>query len=97
MDYLPIQASSVPSERAFSSCAETDTPRRNRISPVLMEALQMLKFAIRQDAMDFTSDLLTREADLVSGGSQDLLLSLAKPVSADEREDLMDRIVRSIA
>jgi hypothetical protein len=38
-----------------------------------------------------------READLVSGGSQDLLLSLAKPVSADEREDLMDRIVRSIA
>ena len=43
-DYLPIQAFSVPSERVFSSSAQTDTPRRNRIKPVLMEALQMLKF-----------------------------------------------------
>jgi hypothetical protein len=44
LDYLPIQASSVPSERIFSSSAETDTLRRNRIKAVLMEALQMLKF-----------------------------------------------------
>jgi hypothetical protein len=44
MDYLPIQASAVPSERVFSSSAQTDTPRRNRIKPILMEALQMLKF-----------------------------------------------------
>lgn len=43
LDYLPIQASSVPSERVFSSSAETDTAKRNRI-PALMEALQMLKF-----------------------------------------------------
>jgi hypothetical protein len=44
LDFLPIQASSVPSERVFSSSAETDTLRRNRIKPILMEALQMLKF-----------------------------------------------------
>jgi hypothetical protein len=42
MDYLPIQASSVPCEQAFSLSAETDTAQRNWISPVLMEALQML-------------------------------------------------------
>ena len=44
MDYLPVQASAVPSERVFSSSAQTDTARRNRINPLLMEALQMLKF-----------------------------------------------------
>jgi hypothetical protein len=43
-DYPPIQATSVPSERVFSSSAETDTKRRNRINALLMEALQMLKF-----------------------------------------------------
>jgi hAT family C-terminal dimerisation region len=46
MDYLPIQASAVPSEHIFSSSAQTDTARRNRIKPVLMEALQMLKFGM---------------------------------------------------
>ena len=44
MDYLPIQASSVPSERVFSLSAKTDTHKRNQIHPLLMEALQMLKF-----------------------------------------------------
>ena len=44
LDYLPIQASAVPSERIFSSSAQTDTARRNCIKPILMESLQMLKF-----------------------------------------------------
>ncbi|EPS92713.1 hypothetical protein FOMPIDRAFT_1080322, partial [Fomitopsis schrenkii] len=44
MDYLPVQATSVPCERLFSSAADTDTPKRNRISAELMEALQVLKF-----------------------------------------------------
>ncbi|KIK22935.1 hypothetical protein PISMIDRAFT_101584, partial [Pisolithus microcarpus 441] len=44
MDYLPIQGSTVPCERIFSSSAEMDTKKWNRNQPVLMEALQMLKF-----------------------------------------------------
>lgn len=47
-DYLPIQASSVPCERVFSSGKETVTPRRNRISGELMEQLQMLKYSIKK-------------------------------------------------
>ncbi|KZT18614.1 hypothetical protein NEOLEDRAFT_1021773, partial [Neolentinus lepideus HHB14362 ss-1] len=43
MDILPIQGSAVPCERVFSSGKETVTDRRNRLSPELMEALQMLK------------------------------------------------------
>ena len=48
MDILLIQASSVPSERVFSSGKETMTARRRHISPHLMEALQILKFSINK-------------------------------------------------
>ena len=48
MDIIPIQASSVPCERVFSSSKETVSARRNTLSPDLMEALQLLKFATKQ-------------------------------------------------
>ena len=58
MDILPIQASAVPCERVFSSGKETMTARRNRISPMLMEALQILKFAIiHGHNLNFTTGL----------------------------------------
>jgi hypothetical protein len=60
MDYLPIQASAVPCERIFSSSSETDTKKRNRISPLLMEALQMLKFYLKKDRLNFTKIFCAR-------------------------------------
>jgi hypothetical protein len=57
MDYLPIQASAVPCERVFSSSAETDTKKRNRIKSDLMEALQVLKFAKKKTRLNFTTHL----------------------------------------
>lgn len=65
LDYLPIQASSVPCERVFSSSAETDTNKRNRIKADLMEALQLLKYAYKKERLNFTADLLTAEEDLM--------------------------------
>jgi len=59
MDYLPIQASSVPSERVFSSVGETDTTKRNHMSAILMEALQMLKFGLKQNQLSFTDGWIT--------------------------------------
>ncbi|KAJ6541377.1 hypothetical protein B0H19DRAFT_907431, partial [Mycena capillaripes] len=66
LDYAPIQANSVPSEQVFSSSAETDTKRRNHITvelhsirqgvPLLMEALQMLKFNFKKSQLNFMSD-----------------------------------------
>ncbi|KIJ22898.1 hypothetical protein M422DRAFT_101193, partial [Sphaerobolus stellatus SS14] len=53
IDYLPAQASSVPSERVFSGGGETDHHRRNRISPGLFEQLQMLKFMLKKSRLDF--------------------------------------------
>lgn len=55
-DYLAIMATSVSSERAFSSSAITITKRRNRLNGDIVEALQCLKCLIRRD-------LLFREAD----------------------------------
>lgn len=69
MDYLPIQASAVPCERAFSSSAETDTKKRNRIKPELMEALQVLKFALKKSRLNFTAHLQLPEHPPTSGGA----------------------------
>ena len=58
MDILPIQASSVPCERVFSSSKETVTARRNSLSCQLMEALQLLKFSTKQGrGVSFTKGL----------------------------------------
>jgi hypothetical protein len=77
LDILPIQGSSVPCERVFSSSAETDTVRRNHTAPDLMEALQMLKFSVKKGrGLNFTGgtsreeeialmELETEDRDLV--------------------------------
>jgi hypothetical protein len=61
MDLLPVQASSVPCERVFSSSKETITARRNSLSPRLVEALQLLKYATKQG----------REVNFVEGLDKD--------------------------
>jgi hypothetical protein len=96
MDYLPIQTSSVPCEWAFLSSAETDTARRNQISPVLMKALQMLKQTFNSSSMDFTADLLTAEAKLAMDTDVDLLANLMSVRGDVMRENVMDRIVVEI-
>ncbi len=58
MDILPIQGTSVPCERVFSSAKETITDRRNSLSADLMEALQILKFALKsKGGLNFTERL----------------------------------------
>ena len=46
-DYLAIQGSVVPSERAFSSGGLTATARQNRLSGEIFEAVQILKSRYR--------------------------------------------------
>ena len=62
-----------------------------------MEALQMLKFTLHQEDLDFMSDLMMLETDLVCCQPGDLLSRLALPfVNAEDQEDAMDQILRSI-
>jgi hypothetical protein len=90
LDYLPIQASPVLSEHIFSSSAETDTKKHNRINPILMESLQMLKFAFKKAHLDFTGGWITPEHLMEEQvPDQDLLAALFVGGS----EDVMDRII----
>ena len=98
MDYLPIQASSVPCERVFSSSAETDTNRRNRLSPLTMEALQILKFHLKKARLTFTEGWVTSTKQmtdddpdvdlgvLLDGNFQDNLDEVMDSINASERE-----------
>ena len=92
LDYLPIQASAVPSEHVFSSSAETDTKKRNHINPMLMEALQMLKFALKKARLDFTSGWITSEREMQDAvPDEDLLATLL----GGNREDALDKIIQA--
>ncbi|KAI6098645.1 hypothetical protein EDD16DRAFT_1433173, partial [Pisolithus croceorrhizus] len=60
MDYLPIQASSVPCECIFS----TTNKCWNCISPILMEVLQMLKFFLKKEHLDFSKGWAVSQKDM---------------------------------
>ena len=80
MDILPIQASSVPCERVFSSSKETITARRNSLSPRTVEALQILKYSAKKGrGLDFGDDL----------GRDEELAELEKTEEGQCVEDLM--------
>src|SRR5258708_15057040 len=80
LDYLPIQASSVPCEHVFSSAKETDTLKRNHIHPVLIEALQTLKFLLKKEWFNFTGGWQTALSEMKgkgnAGTTKDLLAHL---------------------
>jgi hAT family C-terminal dimerisation region len=107
MDIVPIQASSVPCERAFSSGKETMAPQRNRISPQLMEALQMLKYSIKKgrplnftQGMSWTEEL--REFEFAAqvepvGDAEAYGRSLEQPEeNLSEIEELLDDIMKDL-
>jgi hypothetical protein len=95
MDYLPVQGSSVPCERVFLSSAETDTKKRNRIKPLLMEALQMLKFYHRKSHLNFTAGLVLQEDDLEEDDPEDLLTELLSSCG-DSTQCSIDKILTSL-
>jgi hypothetical protein len=98
MDFLPIQASAVPCERIFSSSAETDTKRRNRIGPLLMEALQMLKFHLKKERLNFTAGWKTLDKQMKEDDPEgDPLHRLADQVDEPEGfQDMLDDILKSV-
>jgi hypothetical protein len=66
-DYLAIMASSVSSERAFSSAGITITKRRNRLKGDIVEALQFVKCAMKGDLLfrDEVVPLTEEELDML--------------------------------
>jgi hypothetical protein len=59
---IPVQGTSVPCERVFSASKETTTSRRNRLSAKVMEAMQILKFQVRNKrGLSFTEGFAENE------------------------------------
>src|SRR6266581_9109276 len=94
MDYLPIQATSVPCERVFSSAKETDTSKRNWMSPLLMEALQLLKFLLKKQHLDFVGGWATSE-EAMGGGVSDNDNLLGALVD-DQTMATMDKVLQNL-
>jgi hypothetical protein len=93
MDYLPIQASTIPCERVFSLSAETDTKQRNRIGPLLMKALQMVKFHLKKEHLNFTLAWIMTEEEMTDDVPEDDLLG---SLLDDDFQDSLDRAVLSL-
>lgn len=95
VDYLPIQATSVPCERAFSSSAETDTKKRTRLHPTLVESLQLMKFYFKRERMDFVSPWVTQPPEMTQVNPQGD--HLAAVVSSNDRAAALDYVVEWLA
>ena len=93
LNFIPIQASAVPSECVFSSSGETDTKKRNRINPVLMEALQMLKFALKQSCLNFTEGWATPQS-MLQDEEPDSAKDLLSDLLGLNSEDAIDEIIQ---
>ena len=93
LNFIPIQASAVPSECVFSSSTETDTKKRNRINPVLMEALQMLKFVLKQSCLNFTEGWVTPQS-MLQDEEPDSVKDLLSDLLGLNSEDAIDEIIQ---
>jgi hypothetical protein len=97
LDYLPIQASSVPCERVFSSAKETDTVKRNRIHPVLMEALQTLKFSLKKEWFNFTSGWQTAPSKMKRMGNAGTTKDLLAHLLTGDRQATTDALLHALS
>ncbi len=97
LDYLPIQASSVPCKQVFSSTKETDTLKRNRIHPVLMEALQTLKFSLKKERFNFTGGWQTALSEMKGKGNAGTTKDLLAHLLTRDRQATTDALLHALS
>jgi hAT family C-terminal dimerisation region len=84
-DMLPIMASSVSSERAFSSAGITISKRRNRLKPDIVEALQFLKCSYHRNLLFREEASAQHEVDELEYEDEDI------EEVVDEKGDAADK------
>ena len=97
LDYLSIQASSVPCERVFSSAKETDTQKCNRIHPVLMEALQTLKFSFKKGRFNFTGGWQTARSEMKRTGNAGTTKDFLAHLLTGDRQATTDALLHALS
>ena len=93
MDYLPIQASSVPCKRIFSLSVETNTKQRNHISPLMMKFLQMIKTQFKSEHLNSMAGWETLEKQMVN---DDLKEDLLHQILQVNFQDSLNSIIQNI-
>jgi hypothetical protein len=88
---------SVPCERVFSSAKETDTVKRNRIHPVLMEALQTLKFSLKKEQFNFTSGWQTAPSKMKRMGNAGTTKDLLAHLLTGDRQATTDALLHALS
>lgn len=96
-DFLSIMASSVSSERAFSSAGITISKRRNRLKADIVEALQCLKCLIKHDLLFRDTDDPSVAAEIVGERQPDVQDDsgwddLVEDLEDDEVDDDSDEV-----
>ncbi len=97
LDYLPIQASSIPYEWVFLSAKETDTLKCNHIHPVLMEALQTLKFSLKKEWFNFTSGWQTVLSKMKGKGNAGTTKDLLVHLLTRDRQATTDALLHALS
>ncbi|KIK31365.1 hypothetical protein PISMIDRAFT_5833 [Pisolithus microcarpus 441] len=81
-------------QMVFSSSAETDTKKHNWISPILMEALQMLKYHLKQEWLDFMVNWTISPESLVEDEPEELAKGTRRhDIQLSSLDTLLDRSV----
>ncbi|KAF5344584.1 hypothetical protein D9758_013888 [Tetrapyrgos nigripes] len=86
-DYCAIMASSVSSERTFSSAGITISKRRNRLGKDIVEPLQFLKCALRRNLIFREAPLEDDNVEADDGTLEDETEDWVELIDVDEAED----------
>ncbi|THH18798.1 hypothetical protein EUX98_g8896 [Antrodiella citrinella] len=94
-DYLPIMATSVSSERAFSQGGITVSKLRNRLKGDIVEALQCLKCLIQRDLLfrsagPSSATELAATSETVTTGDEDVEVGATKAGGTDTWDLMLD-------
>ncbi|TFY53942.1 hypothetical protein EVG20_g9907 [Dentipellis fragilis] len=94
MDTLPTQASAVPCEQVFSSSKETVISRRSRLIPATVEVLQVLKYRLRHERLNFSDKLACEDDYTIEGPVTDH--TVEELVKANRLPELTELLRNSI-
>jgi hypothetical protein len=90
LDILPVQASAVPCERAFSSSKETCVLRRSLLSTGMLEVIKVLKHLYKGERLDFTSHWIANEEDYsIEKATEAAIHELVSGAKCEELLDLL--------
>ena len=81
----------------FLSTKETDTLKRNHIHPVLMEALQTLKFSLKKERFNFTGGWQTALSEMKGKGNAGTTKDLLAHLLTRDRQATTDALLHALS